>query len=219
MPKECLLGFPAEHHLFVMQRITELLPVNQQSQAKSVLNRFHKQLQADGAISSFNLHKGNKKNGDKKRSGITYNCAKRSAICLDIESRGLKLSFYRACQEPYSGHDYVWFKDKDWSGYIYLTESTFNEALQCARESAKLAGENRVKHQPPTPPSTRINKCQDKISGTTAPKPTKHKAFKSTASVSLNPTPTEPKGCGCIVIILIGAIIIPPIGIAISKLM
>lgn len=155
MSDDSFAGLNDDQNRFVMDRLRELIPPAQYAGAKSVLLRFHNQLHADGDINRFDIHEGEKKSGNKKRGGISYKVKARSAVSLDIEREGLKLIFYRAGQEPYPGQDYASFNAKDWSGTIFLTQSTLNEALKCSRESAKLAKQRPVKNEPPTPPTSR----------------------------------------------------------------
>ena len=251
MPDDRFLGLDDDQNRYVMDRLREFIPPAQYAQAKSVLLCFHNQLHAEGDINRFDIHEGEKKSGKKKRGGISYKVKARSAVSLDIEREGLKLAFYRAGKKPYPGQDLVSFRDKDWSGSIFLSQRTFTEALKCSRESAALAKQKPVKREPPTPPTSRkdthratsakpaslkpprqsktrapaasFEKPDEqtphddsyRASRTPAPKP----SAPSASRAPVQPKPASPAGCGCLIMLLIGGSLLPPICYAVSKLL
>lgn len=251
MSDDSFAGLNDGQNRFVMDRLREFIPPAQYTQAKSVLLRFHNQLHAEGDINRFDIHEGEKKSGKKKRGGISYKVKARSAVSLDIEREGLKLAFYRAGKKPYPGQDLVSFRDKDWSGSIFLSQSTFTEALNCSRESAALAKQKPVKRDPPTPPTSRNDthratsakpapskpSRQSKARNPAAPfeKPVEQKprensyrarptpvanpSAPSASRAPVQPKPASPAGCGCLIMLLFGGSMLPPVCYAVSKLL
>jgi hypothetical protein len=62
----------------------------------------------------------------------------RAAICFNIDKNGFLFLFFRKGGAPYPGHSLVYYKDKDWSGFEYLTPSTLQKFLAFSEESLKL---------------------------------------------------------------------------------